>query len=311
MRDDVPQLEQDMTWAVRPELVPALRAALTTIPDSRQAATQTAREEPQAALSRIDTAGGGVAVIPLRGVITARPSLMSLLFGGGGGLGAFREAFREALRSDEVDAILLDIDSPGGTCSLITETATEIREARGEKPIVAMANTQAASAAYWLASQADELVVTPSGYVGSIGVFLLHVDYSAMNEQMGVDPTFVYAGRYKVEGNPEEPLADEARAEFQREVDEIYELFTEEVALGRGLPADVVRSETFGEGRMLSANRAVAAGMADRVDTYEATVARLAGGSTPPRSESTTRAGRSRFASLALARPGHVQPKEG
>jgi signal peptide peptidase SppA len=279
------QLEQDTMWAIRAELVPALRATMARFdlgaPDDLEAAAA-GQGEPQAALR---TAGAN---------------------GGGGGLQAFREGFREALRNDDVDTILIDVDSPGGSTSLITETATEIREARGEKPIVAVANTQAASAAYWIASQADELIVTPSGYVGSIGTYLLHIDWSENNAQAGINPTYIFAGRHKVEGNPEEPLDEEARAEFQREVDEVNELFIQEVALGRGVPADTVRGETFGEGRMLSANRAVAAGMADGVDTFEATVARLAGSSTSTQPRRDNRAA-GRYAALATARPGHIQ----
>jgi ClpP class serine protease len=113
------------------------------------------------------TVAGAVAVIPLRGVITPRPSLFAMLFGfGGGGLQGFREDFRAALDDDDVGSILIDVDSPGGLVDLIPETAAEIRGGRGRKPIVAIANTRAASAAYWLGSQADELVVTPSGEVG-------------------------------------------------------------------------------------------------------------------------------------------------
>jgi hypothetical protein len=93
--------------------------------------------------------GGYVAVIPLTGLITARGSFLSMLFGGGGGLLDFRDSFREALNSPEVSAIVLDVDSPGGYVDLVPETAEEIYEARGEKPIVAVANTMAASAAYW------------------------------------------------------------------------------------------------------------------------------------------------------------------
>ena len=185
---------------------------------------------------------GGVAVLSLRGLITPKPSLMSLLFGGGGGgLMGFRASLREVLGNDDITGIVIDVDSPGGLVDLVPETADELRAAG--KPTVAVANTMAASAAYWIASAADELVVTPSGDVGSIGVFMVHDDWSGFNERLGVQPTYIYAGQYKTEGNPDEPLTDEAKAEFQREVDEIYDTFVGAVAKGRGVKAAVARGD--------------------------------------------------------------------
>lgn len=221
---------------------------------------------------------GGVAVIPLQGVITPQGSWLDRLFGGGaGGLQGFRSSLREALGDDDVAAIVLDVHSPGGSVSLVPETAAEIRAARDEKPIVAVANTMSASAAYWLAAQADEVVVTPSGFLGSIGVYMVHDDWSGFNEALGVLPTYVYAGTYKVEGNPDEPLSDEAKAAIQAEVDDLYGLFVADVAAGRGVSADAVRSG-YGEGRVLPAARAVTAGLGDRVATIDDVVRELAAG---------------------------------
>lgn len=223
-----------------------------------------------------DATTGGVAVLPLRGMITPYPSLMSLLFGRGGGLVSFRRALRAAVSSDEVSAIVLDIDSPGGVSDLVTETAAEIRKARESKRVVAVANTLAASAAYWLASQASEVSVTPSGMVGSVGVYLLHDDYSRYWEGMGIKPTYIYAGRYKVEANSDEPLSDEAAAYLQQIVDDCYGQFVTDVAKGRGVSPATVRND-FGEGRCLTAKAAVSAGLADRVETFEQAVTRLVG----------------------------------
>jgi signal peptide peptidase SppA len=228
---------------------------------------------PQAAKTRrAEKTRTGVAVIPLQGVITPKASVLSMLFGGSG-LSVFRESLREAVASDEVDSIVLDVDSPGGSVAMVEETAAEIRRARDVKPITAVANTDAGSAAYWLASQADELVVTPSGMVGSVGAYILHLDFSAMNEKMGVEPTFISAGRYKTEGNPEEPLTDEATEHLQETVDEAYDTFVRDVAQGRRVPEKTVKS-SYGEGRMLTAPRALEAGMVDSVETIDALVAR-------------------------------------
>ncbi len=85
-----------------------------------------------------------------------------------------------------IDTIVLDVDSPGGNYYGTPETSSKIRAARDSKPIIAVANSLAASAAYWIASAADEIVVTPSGDVGSIGVLAVHTDFSAANEKIGV-----------------------------------------------------------------------------------------------------------------------------
>jgi signal peptide peptidase SppA len=278
------------SWAVRPEVLPAL-AELAREPLSGEERQQLEAHSPCGVESRTleaRPAGGGrprvagaVQVISLRGLITPRPSLFSLLFGyGGGGLQSFREIFDEAVNDSDIGAIVIDIDSPGGRTDMVPETAAEILEARGSKPIIAVCNTMAASAAYWLAAQADEVVVTPSGWAGSIGVFTLHNDWSGWNEQRGIVPTYISAGRYKTEGNPDEPLSAEARAAMQQTVDDFYGLFLNSVAEGRGVTADAVRNG-YGEGRLLTAQRALAEGLVDSVETLDDVISRLLGTTSP------------------------------
>jgi HK97 family phage prohead protease len=214
-----------------------------------------------------------VEVIPLAGAIVPKADLFSEV-SGATSIESFRGRFRDALADESVAAILLDVDSPGGSTDLVPEMAAEILAARGTKPIVAATNTWAASAAYWIASAADELVVTPSGQVGSIGVYAMHQDWSKHDEKLGVDTTFVSAGKFKVEGNEFEPLSEEAEAEMQRVVSAFYKMFVQGVAAGRGVSAETVVSD-FGQGRMVMAADAVEAGMADRVATFDETLARL------------------------------------
>jgi signal peptide peptidase SppA len=221
---------------------------------------------------------GGVAVLALRGLITPASSLLSLLFGGSaGGLAGFRADLQAALDNDDARSILINVDSPGGLVDQVPETAAAILAARDDKPIVAVANTLAASAAYWLASQAHEVVTTTSGELGSIGVYQVHEDVSGALENDGVKVSIISAGRYKAEANPFEPLADEARDYQQQVVDDYYSQFVNAVAQGRGVDADDVR-DGYGQGRVLTAKRAVNAGLADRVATYDQTFTRLAGG---------------------------------
>lgn len=216
---------------------------------------------------------GNVAVIPVYGVLSPRANLMSQT-SGGTSVESLRSMFREALADNDVDAIVLDVDSPGGQVDGIPELAAEIRSARGQKPILANANTMAASAAYWLASQADEVSITPSGVVGSIGVVAAHVDQSEADRMEGIKTTFVYQGKRKVEGNAHEPLGEEARAAIQTDVDAFYSMFVRDVARGRRTASDNVRSDAWGAGATVMAEPALASGMVDRIETLEETVRR-------------------------------------
>ena len=218
----------------------------------------------------------GVAVLPLQGTLMPDSmDLFSMLFGTPeGGLSSFRQNLKAMAADNSVGAIVMNVDSPGGVVDQIPETAREIRQARAQKPVVAVANTAANSAAYWLASQADQIVVTDSGDIGSIGVYRIHKDVSAQNDMRGVKPTVISAGKYKTEGHPHEPLSDEAQGAIQNEVNDYYSMFVKDVAKGRGVTEHAVRTG-FGEGRSLHAKQAVEAGLADRVDTLDATVRRL------------------------------------
>jgi signal peptide peptidase SppA len=267
-------------WAIMAE---KLQVILDVLAYHAMGGTLTAEEiqerlanTPHAAASHsAPRAVGSIAVIPIYGVIAQRMDLMTQS-SGGTSTETVMKAFRAAVADSTVRAIVFDVDSPGGTVNGVDELSTEIYRARGIKPVVAVANSMAASAAYWIASAADELVVTPSGEVGSIGVLAAHEDVSAAHETAGVRMTLITAGRYKAEGNPYEPLSEEARAAMQERVDEFYGMFTKAVARNRGVGVAAVR-EGYGEGRVVGARKALEAGMVDRIDTLDATIDRLAG----------------------------------
>lgn len=219
-------------------------------------------------------AGGNIAVLTLYGVIMPRADLFSAI-SGAKGLNQFQQTFQQAMADPSVNAILLDVDSPGGKVDLVPETAALIRNARGQgKPIVAIANTMAASAAYHLASQVDELVVSPSGLVGSIGCLAIHQDVSRLLDSMGVTTTLVAFGDHKTDLYPYEPLSQDGRDQLEESVQTFGKMFEQDVAAGRGVTVDTVHS-TFGQGKMFGAQQAVKLGMADRVDTLDGTIARL------------------------------------
>lgn len=228
---------------------------------------------------------GTVAVLPVLGPISKRDSYLSMMQGGTSTTRLIAQ-LRSLAADESVATILLNVDSPGGTVSGLPELADEVRRAAQTKRVVAIANDLAASAAYWIASQADEIVATPEAWVGSVGVFTQHTDCSGYNEQNGLKVTYIHAGRYKVEGNPDEPLSDEARDYIQGLIDETYAMFVNAVAEGRSLatgtkvtPA-LVRSD-YGEGRVMHPKAAKAAGMIDRIASYSETVARLSGVKAP------------------------------
>lgn len=215
----------------------------------------------------------GIAVLPLRGVIAHRADMLKES-SGGISVESFTAQLRELIADPKIGSIVLDVDSPGGVVTGVEELAAEMYEARKIKPIVASVNAMAASAAYWIASAASEISVTPSGLVGSIGVFAAHEDRSALMEKLGVKTSLISAGKYKVENNPFGPLSDEARAYMQQQVNEYYGMFTRAVARGRGVKVADVR-EGFGEGRMVLAKDALAQGMIDKIETTDETIARL------------------------------------
>ncbi len=224
---------------------------------------------------------GAVAIIPVYGMIFPRSSLMTEM-SGGTSVADVRSSFRMAMADESVGSILFDVDSPGGFTDGIEELAAEIRDARGRKPMVSIANYGMASAAYYLGAQADEVIASPSSMVGWIGTVMVHQEISKMEAQKGITTTILRNPAGKFGGNEFEPLSDKARAELQEQVDDHSTMFVNAVAKGRGVTPATVRSN-FGDGGGMSAARAKAAGLVDRVDAFDAAVARLATGKVQPR----------------------------
>jgi HK97 family phage major capsid protein len=216
---------------------------------------------------------GSVAVLPVYGIIAQRVSQLDISEGGTG-IDALTAQFRAALADPNVNAIVLDIDSPGGSVYGVDELAQEVFAAREQKKVVAQVNSLSASAAYYLASQATEIAMTPGGEVGSIGVRSMHTDISQMLAQKGIKVTPITFGKYKAEGNPYEPLSQEARDFMQGRVNDYGEAFVSAVARGRAAKPSAVR-EDFGQGRMFGAKQAKSLGMVDRIATMDETLARL------------------------------------
>lgn len=208
-----------------------------------------------------------VAVLPLQGVLSAN----GMRFFGRQltpGMNTFRGALAAAVADPDIGAIVLDVDSPGGTVAGTPETAQAVAEAAAAKPLVAMVDTLCASAAYWIASQARAIWAQPSAELGSIGIMATHLDLSGALEQAGVKPTVITSksADFKAEFSPFQPLTDDAKAHLQSRADEQEDAFVATIAAGRKAQADTVRA-SYGRGRTMSAKSALSAGMIDRVGT--------------------------------------------
>jgi signal peptide peptidase SppA len=231
------------------------------------AAGPRSRNEPPAAPQ-------GVAVIPMFGALMPRGG--TSWYSSYPGMDNIRASIDAAAASADVGSIALVIDSPGGTVAGTPETAACVAAAAAQKPVVAIADTLCASAAYWIGSQASKFYIAPSGEVGSIGVFSMHADYSKAMENAGVGVTIIKSGlsEFKAEGNPYQPLTPEALDAIQARVDAACADFIRAVAQGRGVSQAHVR-DNFGKGRTVTAKEAVAAGMADGVMTLSDVIASL------------------------------------
>ena len=269
-------------WALMPERLNAVAAVLERWSQNTPAtvdvlagidADKVAREARRQTATA--ASGGGIAVLPLYGVVTQRGNMVDDVSGPGSvSTQKFATALRQALADESVSQILIDIDSPGGSVYGVAELADEIVAARAQKPIIAIANSLAASAAYWIGCSASEFYVTPGGEVGSIGVWQAHFDYSQALAAEGVTATLISAGKYKVEGNPYAPLDAEAQAFMQSRVDEYFLAFTKAVAKGRGVPIAQVRNG-MGQGRVLGAEAAIEQNMVDGIVTFDDTIRRM------------------------------------
>lgn len=237
----------------------------------------------------------GIAVIPIHGTLVKR----TLGLEAASGLMSYQDIgamLNAALAEPGIAGILLDVDSSGGEVSGSFELARRVREATAVKPVWAVANDVAFSAAYAIASSADRIVVTETGGVGSIGVIALHVDQSVKDANDGYRYTAVTAGRHKNDFSPHEPLTDAARSELQAEVDRLYDIFVGHVAAMRGLSESAVRAT---EAALYFGPNATAAGLADAVGTLDATLAEF--------SAYLSSRGRRAPPARSLARPGATQ----
>jgi signal peptide peptidase SppA len=215
---------------------------------------------------------GGVAVLPIFGVISKRLNLLTQISGGTSTQVALRD-FQAAVNDPGAHSIVLLVDSPGGAVDGIEEFAAAIFAARGKKPITAVIDGIGASAAYWLASAASRVYASGNTVtVGSIGVVATHVDYSQAEAQRGIKITEVTAGRYKRIASEHAPLSEEGRVSIQDQVDAIHRVFVDAVARNRGTNPQAIADT---EARIFIGRDGIRAGLVDGVVTLTELVSQL------------------------------------
>lgn len=241
-------------------------AAASGVTDDQRIKESAAIAQRLAAPMFIEGSGGKrVALISLMGAIDYsieyQPYVVSSRL--------FARNVRELAKDESVKAVVVVVNSPGGIVTGTPEAADAMYLLAAAKKVTAVVDTMAASAAYWIVSQASDIVCLPSGMgVGSIGVRMMHLDCSAMWAAAGINPTLIY------EGNAFEPLGDEAKARYQLECKTIYDGFVKAVARGRGVSVAKVRDH-FGQGRLLMPQECLKLGMLDRLEEPEAAIGRL------------------------------------
>jgi signal peptide peptidase SppA len=243
------------------------------IPFARMAASTQALASFQARREQLRATNlGATAVLPLYGFIEQRRSWLMDFFGGTS-TQEFGAAVDAAVADPAVSRLVFDVDSPGGSVYGLEELAAKVRAAREVKPIIAVANSLMASAAYYIGSAASKVYAAPGSEIGWVGTLAVHFDESRAIEAAGMTPTIFVseASPRKAEASGLQPLTDAAREEIQRRVDEYGAAFVADVARNRNVSTAEVR-KSYGGGLGFGAVEAVERHMADKVRTLEQTI---------------------------------------
>lgn len=272
-------------WAIQPAaLETILDIALRATPDEASLEAWKARMPTPEALAarRGDKIAGtrgaqvrdGVAVLTVNGPIFRYANLMTDL-SGATSLEAFAQDLAVVAADSRVKSILLAVDSPGGEMTGLAEAAQQIQAVAASKPVVAFVEGLGASAAYQIAAAASEVVVSSTAVVGCLGVVMAHVDRRQADAKAGVVRREIVSSQ--TPSKRPDPATDTGLAQLQAVADRLGAEFLDQVAASRGMTVDALLAATSGGGLVVGAD-AVAAGLADRVGSYEDTVARLASG---------------------------------
>jgi signal peptide peptidase SppA len=188
----------------------------------------------------------GIGTVAIEGPILRKPNLFARVLMGATGSEEIGAALSEAGQRDDIKAVFLDIDSPGGTVAGTPELAAAVASLNKQKPVYAFSSGLMCSAAYWIASQARAIYATPSAQVGSIGVVQAVIDDSAALANEGIKVEVFAVGKYKAMGAPGTPLTDDQRDLINANLAEVAgEFHAAVLAGGRSIPADAMEGQTF------------------------------------------------------------------
>ena len=250
-------------WAIDPD-------SLKSLCHIKDFESLSVRSEKHLNNTRTVSIRDGTAIIPIQGPIAARSDIFTFLMGGTS-LSDLAKDFQTALEDDQVQAILFDIDSPGGVALGPSEMAEIIFNARGKKPIWSYVGRNCSSAAYWIASATEKIIANPSALLGSIGVVTTIPVQEEPDSEGYKNIEIVSSNANK---KRPDPRTDEGMAEIKRELDDLESQFIGSVARFRGTTVDSVKND-FGQGGVLIGKNAVLSGMADEIGSYEETLAKL------------------------------------
>jgi signal peptide peptidase SppA len=265
----IPHVEQYLgPWAMH---VPAFEQTWDMVRSIDLAAHRAQSDGDGRPAAAVEMTDDGIAVIEMIGTFTKYGSS----FSENPGTLALRQAVRRAAADPQVRAIMLLIDSPGGSTAGISDLGEDVAAAAARKPTAAYIEDLGASAAYWIASQAGRVTANAGALVGSIGVYAVIQDLSGMAEREGVKVHVVRAGAMKGAGTPGTEVTDEQLADVQRVVDQLNELFLATVARGRGVERAAV--EAWADGRVHIAEEARKLGLLDAAGSWADALAELRG----------------------------------
>lgn len=256
---------------LHPEKAAVIEAVLREYAAGKPPAIEAAQYADSAERKPYRVTTGGVAVIPVMGTLVNRGSWIDAM----SGITSYQRIATQldaALADSDVRAILLEIDSPGGEAHGVFDLANKLMAARSQKPLWAMADGDAFSAAYAIASSAEKVYIARTGMAGSIGVIAMHLDQSVRLEKAGMKYTAITAGDKKADFASHQPLSDRARATMQSMVDDMYSLFVASVATARNLSEQAVRDTQAG---VYTAPEAQRVGLIDGIATMDSVIAQL------------------------------------
>lgn len=271
---NTPVLVDDTHWAGTETALAAYIGMLVRDEERVQAGVTYASSKSEKVLPYLLTLEGNIGIVAIKGPMTNRTSYWDDM-DKRATYSAIREAVVQAAIDPDVDQIILDIDSGGGSVAGVADVGTLIRNINTYvKPVTAFTDGNMMSAAYWLGSAAGKVYASKVAGVGSIGVIAMHTEMSKMLADMGIAVTVMRAGKFKALANSAEPLTDAAKAQMQAALDSTYGVFVQHVADMRGVTYNKADT-TMAQGREFYGEAALSAGLVDGIETFDSLMSKL------------------------------------